>query len=47
MKKIKAFVIGMIEFRSDMTTSFHDNLILTYDKGRDLMHRITLRKYDH
>lgn len=47
MKNIQAFVLGMYEFRRDLTTHFDaDALIETYDKGRDLAHRLTLRKYD-
>jgi hypothetical protein len=47
MKKIKAFVLGMIEFRSSFTTNYNDQDLLSfYDKGRNLMHRLTLRIYD-
>lgn len=46
MKRIKAFLTGVIEFRSDITTHYNDDLIEYYDKGRDLMHRLTFRKFD-
>ncbi len=47
MKKINAFVLGMIEFRSSLTTHYSDpDLLSFYDKGRDLMHKLTLRFYD-
>lgn len=48
----KAFFLGLREFRRDFTTSFigETNEIDkydAYDTGRELMHRITRRKYDH
>lgn len=47
MNAIKAFLLGMWEFRSDCTTHFGGNLIETYDLGRDLAHRLTFRRFDH
>lgn len=47
MKKVKAFLMGIIEFRLDVTTHFDDSLIEYYDKGRDLMHWVTFRKFDY
>jgi hypothetical protein len=47
MKKLRAFILGMIEFRSDFTTHFGGDLIETYDAGRDLSHRLTLRFFDY
>ncbi len=46
MKNIKAFILGVIEFRNDVTTSVGDDLIEVYDRGRDLAHRLTFRKFD-
>lgn len=45
MKKIKAFFRGCLEFRSNMTTHYEYPLINNYDCGREIMHRITLRKF--
>lgn len=48
MKKIKAFVLGMREFRESFTTSFEDeNLLWYYDWGREIAHRLTFRYYDY
>jgi len=56
MKRIKAFILGMIEFRSDYTWTdpARDDSIVgdytaldaSYDSGRDLAHRLTLRYFD-
>ena len=47
MKTIRAYILGMVEFRSDITTAYaNHNLALAYDYGRDMMHRLTLRKWD-
>lgn len=43
---IKAFCLGMIEFRSTVTTHFDGDLIETYDRGRDLAHRLTFRRFE-
>lgn len=40
----RAFITGIIEFRSDFTTHF-DN-IEAYDLGRELAHLITFRKFE-
>ena len=45
MSKIKAFILGMIEFRSDCTTNVGDE-DLAYDSGRDFAHKITFRHFD-
>ncbi len=48
MKTIQAFVLGMLEFRSDVTTSYEDDaLIDAYDSGRDWAHRLTFRRFDY
>lgn len=41
---LKSFILGMCEFRSDVTTSASD--MLAYDWGREIMHRITLRHFE-
>lgn len=46
MKNFQAFLLGMIEFRSDFTTNCGD-ADDAYDRGRELAHRITLRRFDH
>ncbi len=46
MKKIKAFILGAIEFRSDLTSSYDYPLIESCDSGRELAHRVTLRHWD-
>lgn len=43
----KAFFLGMREFRLSMTTGYgNEALRECYDKGRDLAHRLTLRRYE-
>lgn len=44
---IKAFLLGMVEFRNSFTTR-HDDLSLSesYDRGRDMAHRLTFRKFE-
>jgi hypothetical protein len=47
MKTLLAFLNGMREFRKGCTTHYEDyGLLCTYDAGRDLAHRITLRRFD-
>lgn len=53
MARIKAFIRGMIEFRSDCTWAdparedFLTELDMAYDRGRELAHRLTFRRFDH
>ncbi len=47
MKTIRIFVLGMLEFRSCMTTHFYHPEIETYDAGRELAHKLTLRLFDN
>jgi len=48
MKKLKAFIEGVREFRSDMTTHYEDVALLeAYDLGREWAHRLTMRRYDN
>jgi len=46
MNKLRAFWLGVVEFRSDLTTHFDGELIEWYDRGRDLAHALTMRRYD-
>jgi hypothetical protein len=46
MKPIYAFLLGIWEFRSQVTTSFDYPMIEVYDSGRDLAHRLTFRHFD-
>lgn len=46
MRKILAFFQGMLEFRSDVTTSYSFPLIESYDAGREFAHILTFRRYD-
>jgi len=41
------YIIAMIEFRSMVTTSHPDEFMFTYDKGRDMAHKLTLRYFDN
>jgi hypothetical protein len=45
-RRLKAFQLGMEEFRSNTTTHFESDLIEYYDAGRDKAHELTNRKYD-
>lgn len=48
MKKVKAFLQGMWEFRLSFTTHYDDYALVTaYDQGRELAHKLTLRKFDN
>lgn len=45
--RIKAFLHGMWEFRSDFTTNCAgQGLQYEYDLGRDWAHRFTFRRYE-
>jgi len=44
---IKAFINGVIEFRSSYTTRYEDlDLAYVYDLGRELAHKLTFRRYE-
>ena len=46
-RAIKAYILGMVEFRRGFTTHFFDyDLQLAYEAGRDKAHQLTLRVYD-
>ena len=45
--KIRAFLLGVREFRLSFTTSYDNEALLeAYDWGREVAHRVTLRRYD-
>ena len=47
MKNIKAFILGIKEFKLTYTThieNYHESVY--YEKGRDLAHKITFRYFD-
>lgn len=44
--RIKAYLLGMVEFRSAFTSHVGGDLIEDYDAGRDMAHRLTLRHWD-
>lgn len=47
MQVIKAFLLGMYEFRRTFTTHIADwNLSIAYDHGREWAHRLTFRHYE-
>lgn len=46
LAKLRAFLLGVIEFRSDFTTNPGEDLIGIYDAGRELAHRVTLRRFE-
>lgn len=43
----RAAILGVREYRTDLTTSFEDyDLLDSYDCGRELAHIVTLRRFD-
>ena len=47
LKRARAFFLGAAEFRSSLTTSLDDHDSAdAYDRGRELAHRLTLRRYE-
>ena len=44
MKKLKAFLLGMREFRSDFTTNCLE--AEAYEWGREVAHRLTCRRFE-
>jgi hypothetical protein len=47
LKRLSAFVCGVREFRQSFTTSYDtDNLVIAYEMGRELAHKVTFRKFD-
>lgn len=44
---IKAFIMGMLEFRLSSTTNYEDEALAeAYDSGRAFAHRATLHYWD-
>lgn len=43
---MRAFLLGVWEFRSDVTSHFDGDDAIRYDWGREWAHRFTLRIYD-
>lgn len=44
---VKAFLNGVREFRLSWTTSYDDySTLVAYDWGREIAHRITLRRFE-
>lgn len=46
MSALLAFLWGVREFRSDFTRHYDEPLIEWYDRGRDMAHRLTFRRWD-
>lgn len=46
MNTIKAFLLGVWEFRSSFTTHVGMSYIDAYDWGREWAHRLTFRRYE-
>jgi uncharacterized protein YutE (UPF0331/DUF86 family) len=45
--KIKAFLLGVWQFRNALTQHYFDlDLADSYDRGREFAHRITLRRFE-
>lgn len=44
---LRAFYLGMVEFRRCFTTHFEDDRhYVAYDRGREWAHRLTLRCFE-
>ena len=46
LNMLRAFILGMAEFRHAFTTRLDDALTNAYDYGREWAHRITLRRFE-
>ena len=47
MSRLRAFLLGVQEFRLSLTTHFDDDdLLEAYDSGREWAHRLTFRRYE-
>lgn len=44
MSKFRAFILGMREFRTDLTSAVDETE--AYDAGREFAHRVTFRAWD-
>lgn len=45
-RSLKAFLLGILEFRTNITTRVDCNHITKYDMGRELAHKLTFRYFD-
>ena len=46
MQRLRAFLLGMREFRMNYTTNPGEHLLESYDMGREYAHRLTFRRWD-
>lgn len=46
MKALRAFLLGLFEFRRAFTTHYDYPELETYDTGRELAHRLTYRWFE-
>jgi len=46
MTRLRAFLLGVREFRTDLTSNPGEELIDSYDRGRELAHVLTFRRYE-
>jgi hypothetical protein len=44
--KLRVFLLGMREFKTTQTTHFGPEFINVYDWGREIAHRLTLRRFE-
>lgn len=44
---MKAFILGVCEFKSSVTTNFTRKKLAYYEAGRELAHILTLRVFDN
>jgi hypothetical protein len=46
MRTIRAFLLGVIEFRSSYTIRVEDRALRAYEWGREIAHRVTCRRFE-
>ena len=46
MRYLKAFALGVLEFKCGFTAHFNHPFIVWYDWGREWAHRLTFRRFD-
>lgn len=46
MRRIVAFLRGLFEFKTEFTRHYDYPLIVWYDRGRELAHRLTFRRFE-
>ena len=44
--QLRAYVMGMREYRESITTNPGEELIESYDRGRDRAHALTMRRHE-